>query len=149
MHQFGGQVYLDGANMNARLASPRRALLARTFRTSTCKNFLHSARRWWSGYGTDRCEAHLAPFVPGHSVVQIEGMLTVRAQFLRHRSVAPLSCQSADVHPHDGRRRAEKSKPGGNPNANYIASRLQDAFPVLYTGRTVAWRTNVFSIFAR
>lgn len=34
-------------------------------------------------------------------------------------------------------------------NANYIASRLQDAFPVLYTVATVAWRTNVFSIFAR
>lgn len=36
VHQFGGQVYLDGANMNARLASPHRALLVRTFRTLTC-----------------------------------------------------------------------------------------------------------------
>ena len=36
VHQFGGQVYLDGANMNARWASPRQVTSARTFRTSTC-----------------------------------------------------------------------------------------------------------------
>lgn len=36
VHQFGGQVYLDGANMNARSGSPLRALSALTFRTSTC-----------------------------------------------------------------------------------------------------------------
>lgn len=40
-----------------------------------------------------------------------------------------------DVHPHDGRRRAEKASQVAILNANYIASRLQDAFPVLYTGR--------------
>lgn len=36
VHQFGGQVYLDGANMTPRSGSPLRALSAPTFRTSTC-----------------------------------------------------------------------------------------------------------------
>ncbi len=40
-----------------------------------------------------------------------------------------------DVHPHDGRRRPEAGKPVAILNANYIASRLKDAYPVLYTGR--------------
>ncbi|MGU0055797.1 hypothetical protein ACVXG7_06965 [Enterobacter hormaechei] len=46
------------------------------------------------GMGPIGVKAHLAPFVPGHSVVQIEGMLTRRARSPRHRSAAPLSCQS-------------------------------------------------------
>lgn len=95
-------------------------------------------------------KAHLAPFVPGHSVVQIEGMLTrqgaVSAAPFGSASILPISWMYI---PHDGRRRAEKANPVAILNANYIASRLQYAFRCCILVATVAWRTNVFSIFAR
>lgn len=80
-------------------------------------------------------KAHLAPFVPGHSVVQIEGMLTrqgaVSAAPFGSASILPISWMYIRMMGAEGL----KSKAVAILNANYIASRLQDAFPVLYTGR--------------
>ena len=47
------------------------------------------------GHGPNRRKSALAPFVPGHSVVQIEGMLTRRARFPPRRSAALPFCRSA------------------------------------------------------
>lgn len=57
VHQFGGQVYLDGANMNAQLASPRRALLVRTFHTLTYIKLSAFRTAVVVRYGTDRRES--------------------------------------------------------------------------------------------
>ncbi len=85
------------------------------FGTSTCIKLSAFRTAVVVRYGTDGVKAHLAPFVPGQSVVQIEGMLTRQGAV----SCAPFErlypANQLDVHPHDGRRRAEKSKPGGNP----------------------------------
>lgn len=80
-------------------------------------------------------KAHLAPFVPGHSVVQIEGMLTrqgaVSAAPFGSASILPISWMYIRMMGAEGL----KKQAVAILNANYIASRLQDAFPVLYTGR--------------
>ena len=58
VHQFGGQVYLDGANMNAQVGITSPGFIgADVSHLNLHKTFLHSAWRWWSGYGTDRCES--------------------------------------------------------------------------------------------
>ena len=83
-----------------------------------------------------RVKAHLAPFVPGHSVVQIEGMLTrqgaVSAAPFGSASILPISWMYIRMMGAEGLKKASQV---AILNANYIASRLQDAFPVLYTGR--------------
>ncbi|XPE42718.1 hypothetical protein ACNKHV_18045 [Shigella flexneri] len=77
VHQFGGQVYLDGANMNAQVGITSPGFIGAdvshlnlhnvpAFRTAVVV-------RVWDRFGV---KAHLAPFVPGHSVVQIKGILT-------------------------------------------------------------------------
>ena len=94
-------------------------------------------------------KSHLAPFVPGHSVVQIEGMLTPSRRGFRRAVRQRLhSADQLDVYPYDGRRGAETGEPDGDTERQHIATRLKDAFPVLYTGRD--GRTlNVFWIFVR
>jgi glycine dehydrogenase len=81
-------------------------------------------------------KAHLAPFVPGHSVVQIEGMLTrqgaVSAAPFGSASILPISWMYIRMMGAEGLKQASQV---AILNANYIASRLKEAFPVLYTGR--------------
>ncbi len=88
------------------------------------------------GMGPIGVKAHLAPFVPGHSVVQIEGMLTrqgaVSAAPFGSASILPISWMYIRMMGAEGLKKASQV---AILNANYIASRLQDAFPVLYTGR--------------
>lgn len=136
VHQFGGQVYLDGANMNARSGSPLRALSAPTFRTSTCIKRSAFRTAAAAGMGPIGVKAHLAPFVPGHSVVQIEGMLTrqgaVSAAPFGSASILPISWMYIRMMGAEGLKQASQN---AILNANYIATRLKDAYPVLYTGR--------------
>ncbi|MFR3707633.1 MAG: glycine dehydrogenase (aminomethyl-transferring), partial [Enterobacter hormaechei] len=81
-------------------------------------------------------KAHLAPFVPGHSVVQIEGMLTrqgaVSAAPFGSASILPISWMYIRMMGAEGLKQASQV---AILNANYIATRLKDAYPVLYTGR--------------
>ncbi len=81
-------------------------------------------------------KAHLAPFVPGHSVVQIEGMLTrqgaVSAAPFGSASILPISWMYIRMMGAEGLKQASQV---AILNANYIATRLKSAFPVLYTGR--------------
>ncbi|MEG0540630.1 MAG: glycine dehydrogenase (aminomethyl-transferring), partial [Comamonas sp.] len=119
VHQFGGQVYLDGANMNAQVGI-------------TTPGFIGGG----PGMGPIGVKSHLAPFVPGHSVVQIEGMLTrqgaVSAAPFGSASILPISWMYIRMMGAEGLKQASQV---AILNANYIASRLKDAYPVLYTGR--------------
>ncbi len=75
VHQFGGQVYLDGANMSAQGRHYLTGLLWRgRFACRLHKTFCTFRTAAVAGRTDRREEAHLAPFVPGHGVVQIEGM---------------------------------------------------------------------------
>ncbi len=86
------------------------------------------------GMGPIGVKSHLAPFVPGHSVVQIEGMLTrqgaVSAAPFGSASILPISWMYIRMMGAEGLKQASQM---AILNANYIATRLKDAFPVLYT----------------
>ncbi|HCA7244654.1 TPA: aminomethyl-transferring glycine dehydrogenase [Escherichia coli] len=137
VHQFGGQVYLDGANMNAQVGITSPGFIgADVSHLNLHKTFCIPHGGGGPGMGPIGVKAHLAPFVPGHSVVQIEGMLirqgAVSAAPFGSASILPISWMYIRMMGAEGLKKASQV---AILNANYIASRLQDAFPVLYTGR--------------
>ncbi|MBH8436229.1 glycine dehydrogenase (aminomethyl-transferring), partial [Acinetobacter baumannii] len=96
VHQFGGQVYLDGANMNAQVGITSPGFIgADVSHLNLHKTFCIPHGGGGPGMGPIGVKAHLAPFVPGHSVVQIEGMLTrqgaVSAAPFGSASILPIS----------------------------------------------------------
>ncbi|WP_029591044.1 aminomethyl-transferring glycine dehydrogenase [Franconibacter pulveris] len=137
VHQYGGQVYLDGANMNAQvgITSPGH-IGADVSHLNLHKTFCIPHGGGGPGMGPIGVKAHLAPFVPGHSVVQIEGMLTrqgaVSAAPFGSASILPISWMYIRMMGSEGLKQASQV---AILNANYIATRLKSAYPVLYTGR--------------
>ncbi|WNY82102.1 aminomethyl-transferring glycine dehydrogenase [Cronobacter dublinensis] len=137
VHQYGGQVYLDGANMNAQVGITSPGYIgADVSHLNLHKTFCIPHGGGGPGMGPIGVKAHLAPFVPGHSVVQIEGMLTsqgaVCAAPFGSASILPISWMYIRMMGSEGLKKASQT---AILNANYIASRLKDAYPVLYTGR--------------
>ncbi|MBF3339896.1 glycine dehydrogenase (aminomethyl-transferring), partial [Leptospira borgpetersenii serovar Hardjo-bovis] len=93
---YGGQVYLDGANMNAQVGITSPGYIgADVSHLNLHKTFCIPHGGGGPGMGPIGVRAHLAPFVPGHSVVQIEGMLTsqgaVSAAPFGSASILPIS----------------------------------------------------------
>ncbi|WP_300002850.1 aminomethyl-transferring glycine dehydrogenase [uncultured Cedecea sp.] len=136
VHQFGGQVYLDGANMNAQVGITSPGYIgADVSHLNLHKTFCIPHGGGGPGMGPIGVKAHLAPFVPGHSVVQIEGMLTqqgaVSAAPFGSASILPISWMYIRMMGAEGLKKASQV---AILNANYIATRLKSAFPVLYTG---------------
>ncbi|MCU5774597.1 aminomethyl-transferring glycine dehydrogenase [Erwiniaceae bacterium BAC15a-03b] len=137
VHQFGGQVYLDGANMNAQVGITTPGYIgADVSHLNLHKTFCIPHGGGGPGMGPIGVKAHLAPFIPGHSVVQIEGVLTqqgaVSAAPFGSASILPISWMYIRMMGAEGLKQASSV---AILNANYIASRLQSAFPILYTGR--------------
>ena len=137
VHQFGGQVYLDGANMNAQVGITTPGYIgADVSHLNLHKTFCIPHRGGGPGMGPIGVKAHLAPFVPGHSVVQIDGVTTqqgaVSAAPFGSASILPISWMYIRMMGAEGLKQASQV---AILNANYIATRLKDAYPVLYTGR--------------
>lgn len=137
VHQFGGQVYLDGANMNAQVGITTPGYIgADVSHLNLHKTFCIPHGGGGPGMGPIGVKAHLAPFVPGHSVVQIDGMTTqqgaVSAAPFGSASILPISWMYIRMMGADGLKQASQV---AILNANYIATRLKGAYPVLYTGR--------------
>ncbi|QHM74315.1 Glycine dehydrogenase (decarboxylating) [Mixta theicola] len=137
VHQYGGQVYLDGANMNAQVGITTPGYIgADVSHLNLHKTFCIPHGGGGPGMGPIGVKAHLAPFVPGHSVVQIDGVLTqqgaVSAAPFGSASILPISWMYIRMMGAQGLKQASAV---AILNANYIASRLQSAYPVLYTGR--------------
>nr|WP_314426313.1 aminomethyl-transferring glycine dehydrogenase [uncultured Erwinia sp.] len=137
VHQFGGQVYLDGANMNAQVGITTPGYIgADVSHLNLHKTFCIPHGGGGPGMGPIGVKAHLAPFVPGHSVVQIEGMLTeqgaVSAAPFGSASILPISWMYIRMMGAEGLKQASSV---AILNANYIATRLKSAYPILYTGR--------------
>jgi len=137
VHQHGGQVYLDGANMNAQVGITTPGYIgADVSHLNLHKTFCIPHGGGGPGMGPIGVKAHLAPFVPGHSVVQIEEMLTqqgaVSAAPFGSASILPISWMYIRMMGAEGLKRASQV---AILNANYIASRLQSAYPILYAGR--------------
>ena len=125
VHEHGGQVYLDGANLNALVGLARPGDIgADVCHMNLHKTFCIPHGGGGPGVGPIGVKAHLQPFLPGHVA---EGSAhAVDGRAVRQR-LDP--ADHLDVHPHDGRRRPEAGDGDGDPNANYIAERLGEAFP--------------------
>lgn len=137
VHQYGGQVYLDGANMNAQVGITTPGYIgADVSHLNLHKTFCIPHGGGGPGMGPIGVKAHLAPFVPGHSVVQIDGVLTqqgaVSAAPFGSASILPISWMYIRMMGAEGLKQASSV---AILNANYVASRLQSAYPILYTGR--------------
>ncbi|MGL4861067.1 MAG: aminomethyl-transferring glycine dehydrogenase [Enterobacteriaceae bacterium] len=136
VHQFGGQVYLDGANMNAQVGLTTPGYIgADVSHLNLHKTFSIPHGGGGPGMGPIGVKSHLAPFVPGHSVVNVPEMLTregaVSAAPFGSASILPITWMYIRMMGAQGLRRASEV---AILNANYIAARLRDAYPILYTG---------------
>ena len=136
VHENGGQVYMDGANMNAQvgLCSPG-DIGADVCHLNLHKTFCIPHGGGGPGMGPIGVAAHLAPFLPGHSVVEGVGgeqaISAISAAPWGSPSILPISYAYIAMMGPDGLTEATRL---AILNANYIASRLQPYFPVLYVG---------------
>ena len=137
VHEHGGQVYLDGANLNALVgcAAPGE-FGADVSHLNLHKTFCIPHGGGGPGVGPICVGKHLEPFLPGHSLVSMGGPSE------NNRAVAAAPWGSASILPISwayitmmGREGMKKATQIAILSANYIASRLSEAFPVLYTGR--------------
>ncbi len=137
IHQYGGKVYMDGANMNAQvgLTSPA------TIGADVCHLNLHKTFSiphggGGPGMGPICCNASLAPYLPNHVLINplagdAQGTTAVSAAPWGSASILLISYAYIKMLGKDGVTDATKY---AILNANYIKARLEQAYPVLYTG---------------
>ena len=134
VHEHGGQVYLDGANMNAMVGLSRPGDIgADVCHLNLHKTFCIPHGGGGPGMGPIGVAKHLVPFLPGHPVVRLPGERTgaVSAAPWGSASILPISMMYIDMMGGDGLTHATKM---AILNANYIAKRLEQHYPVLYKG---------------
>ncbi|WP_037586722.1 aminomethyl-transferring glycine dehydrogenase [Stenoxybacter acetivorans] len=137
IHQHGGQVYMDGANMNAQVGLMRPADVgADVLHMNLHKTFAVPHGGGGPGVGPIGMKMHLAPFMPSHSVVPVNGaadcMGAVSAAPYGSAGILPISWMYITLMGADGLRQATET---ALLNANYIATKLAEDYPVLYTGK--------------
>ena len=133
VHRHGGQVYLDGANMNAMVGIAEPGLFgADVSHFNLHKTFAIPHGGGGPGIGPIGVKAHLAPYLPGHSLVPgLAGGGAVASAPWGSAGVLAISWMYMVMLGPLGLRRATEV---AILNANYIATRLADHYPVLYTG---------------
>jgi glycine dehydrogenase len=135
VHQHGGQVYMDGANMNAQVGLTRPAECgADVCHLNLHKTFCIPHGGGGPGMGPIAVAKHLAPYLPGHPLAApgSQPVGPVSAAPWGSASILPISFAYIAMMGEAGLRRATEVAILG---ANYIAKRLGDHYPVLYTGR--------------
>jgi glycine dehydrogenase len=136
VHAHGGQVYLDGANLNALMgsASPGR-FGADVSHLNLHKTFCIPHGGGGPGVGPLAVKAHLAPFLPGHPLRSHApgGVGPVASAPLGSAGILPISW--AFIALMGGRGLTEAARVAVL-NANYVANRLAPHFPILYTGES-------------
>ncbi len=137
IHQNGGQVYMDGANLNAQVALTRPADIgADVSHMNLHKTFCIPHGGGGPGMGPIGVKAHLAPYVANHPVVPLDGPNeengAVSAAPWGSASILPISWTYIALMGAQGLRQATEV---AILNANYLAKRLGEAYPVLYSGR--------------
>ncbi|WP_261664745.1 aminomethyl-transferring glycine dehydrogenase [Deinococcus sp. Marseille-Q6407] len=135
IHQHGGQVYLDGANMNAMVGVAKPGLIGGDVsHLNLHKTFAIPHGGGGPGMGPIGVKSHLAPYLPGHDVAPTSDSKTgaVSAAPYGSASILPISYLYIRLL---GSRGLRQSTQVAILNANYIAKRLEGAYPVLYTGK--------------
>jgi glycine dehydrogenase len=137
VHDNGGQVYMDGANLNAQVGLAKPADMgADVSHVNLHKTFCIPHGGGGPGMGPIGVKAHLAPFVANHSVVKLSGPLAansaVSAAPWGSSGILPISWMYIAMMGGEGLRRATEV---AILSANYIATKLAPHYPVLYTGR--------------
>ena len=135
VHDYGGQVYLDGANLNAMLGLCKPGVFGGdVMHINLHKTFCIPHGGGGPGMGPIVCKDHLAAFLPGHSQIKTGGEKAIHAV-----SSAPFGSSSILLIPWayiammggDGLRKATQV---AILNANYMAKKLEDHFLILYRG---------------
>ncbi|MDC0513965.1 aminomethyl-transferring glycine dehydrogenase [Pelagibacteraceae bacterium] len=137
IHNKGGQVYMDGANLNALVgvAKPGK------FGPDVCHINLHKTfciphGGGGPGMGPIACAKHLKDFLPNHNIIKecgpINGMGSVSAAPWGSSSILPISWMYIKMMGAEGLKKASQVS---ILNANYIAKKLSSDFKVLYTGK--------------
>ncbi|MBS1963405.1 MAG: aminomethyl-transferring glycine dehydrogenase [Bdellovibrionales bacterium] len=136
VHKAGGQVYMDGANMNAQVGLCRPG----DFGADVCHLNLHKTfciphGGGGPGMGPIGVKAHLAPHLPNHPLVKVGGKDScgaVSAAPYGSASILPIPYLYIQMMGADGLRRATES---AILSANYVAKKLEPHYPVLYKGK--------------
>jgi glycine dehydrogenase len=135
IHSYGGQVYMDGANMNAQVGvtSPGR-IGADVCHLNLHKTFCIPHGGGGPGMGPICVAAHLAPFLPSNPLVKTGGehaVSSISSAPYGSASILPISYAYISMMGGDGLTRATQM---AILNANYIKERLSGNYPLLYTG---------------
>ncbi|MWV59460.1 aminomethyl-transferring glycine dehydrogenase [Rathayibacter sp. VKM Ac-2754] len=145
VHEAGGQVYVDGANLNALLGFARFGDFGGDVsHLNLHKTFCIPHGGGGPGVGPVAAKAHLAPFLPGHPLAQrlehavgqeggtvVHGGAPVSAAPYGSPGILPISWAYARMMGEEGLRAATGA---AVLSANYVAARLREHYPVLYTG---------------
>ena len=136
IHDHGGQVYIDGANLNALVGVARPGWFGGDVsHLNLHKTFCIPHGGGGPGVGPVAVREHLAPFLPNHPLTAEAGPATgpgpISAAPWGSASILPISWTYTKLMGPDGLRRATEV---AIASANYIAARLGDHYPVLYSG---------------
>ncbi|PYE53656.1 aminomethyl-transferring glycine dehydrogenase [Deinococcus yavapaiensis] len=135
VHRHGGQVYMDGANMNAQVGLAKPGLIGSDVsHLNLHKTFAIPHGGGGPGMGPIGVKAHLAPFLPNHAVRSLGESETgaVSAAPYGSGAILPISYLYIQMLGSKGLRRATEV---AVLNANYIAKKLEGHYPVLYKGQ--------------
>ncbi|HLG36091.1 MAG TPA: aminomethyl-transferring glycine dehydrogenase [Bacteroidia bacterium] len=135
IHQYGGQVYMDGANMNAQVGLTNPAMIgADVCHLNLHKTFAIPHGGGGPGMGPVGVASHLVPFLPSHSFLPKKSSSTTAV------SAAPWSSASILLISYGyirmlGKNGLKQSTIISILNANYLKAKLEKHFPVLYKGK--------------
>ncbi len=133
IHKNGGQVYMDGANMNAQVGLTSPGIIgADVCHLNLHKTFSIPHGGGGPGMGPIAVAEHLVPFLPKHVFENKEGITAVSAAPFGSASILPISHAYVKMMGEKGLRNATKF---AILNANYIKAKLEKYYKVLYTGK--------------
>lgn len=135
IHEFGGQVYMDGANMNAQVGLTSPGMIgADVCHLNLHKTFAIPHGGGGPGVGPICVASHLAPFLMGHPIVECGGTHAIGPVSAAPYGSALVTLISYGYIKMLGGEGLTQSTRVAILNANYMKSRLEKAYPILYTG---------------
>lgn len=135
IHDHGGLVYMDGANMNAQVGYTSPGIIgADVCHLNLHKTFAIPHGGGGPGMGPICCNDKLAPFLPGHVYVETGGASPIHAVSAAPYGSASILLISYAYIKMLGMKGLKQATSYAILNANYIKARLEEHFPVLYTG---------------